>query len=137
MTAKEFLSQAFLLNRQIRLDTLRLEAMRSALYGRSAGFGSDGSGRSLSGDNRTENAIAKTLDFEDRLNAEIDKLVDKKLEIDRAISAVPDAVQREVLTRRYLLFQKWERIAEEMQMDLRWIFRIHSKALNQLTIESH
>ena len=49
---------------------------------------------------------------------------------------MPDDTQREVLTRRYLLYQKWEYIAVEMNYNIKWIFKLHGKALSKLTIES-
>ena len=37
-----------------------------------------------------------------------------------------------VLEKRYLCFQSWEQIAVEMGYDLRWLYRIHGKALEEV-----
>lgn len=131
MTAKEYLRQAYIIDRRLKLDTERLSAARSALYGKAARYGSDGS-KPVPRGNVTESAVLGVMELEERLNAEIDELAEKRREIECAVNAVPDEVQREVLTRRYLLYQKWEVIAEEMCYSERQVFRIHGAALKAL-----
>ncbi|MBQ7756681.1 MAG: hypothetical protein IJ031_07865 [Oscillospiraceae bacterium] len=136
MTPKEYLSQAFSIDRKINLDIEKARAMRASLYGRAVSYESDGS-QHVSGDNHIENAMLKVVEYEEKINAEIDELVNKRLEIEKAIKSVDDEVLQEILTRRYLQFQKWERIAVEMHLDLRWVYRLHGRALEQLTIIDH
>lgn len=134
MTAKEYLSQAYYIDRKIKLDVEKLEAMKASLYSRGASYESDGSRH------KTSNllpAVQKVIEYEETINAEIDKLVDKRIEIEATINAVGDEVQREILVRRYLKYQKWDRIAFEMHRDLRWIYRLHGRALSKLTIIDH
>lgn len=128
MTAKEYLQQAYRIDRKIKLDTEKLAAARSALYGKTARYDSDGS-KPVPCGNVTESAVLRVVELEERLTKEIDELTEKRLEIERTVNAVPDEVQREVLTRRYLLYQKWEVIAEEMCYSERQVFRIHGTAL--------
>lgn len=137
MNAKEYLKQAYYIDRKIELDREKLAKMESSLYGKSIRYDSDGAAHTASSDNSLEKAIAKVADYRAKINDEIDRLVNVRLEIEAAIEHVPDAVQREVLTRRYLLYQKWERIAVDMNLDLRWVYRLHGKALSKLAIESH
>ena len=49
------------------------------------------------------------------------------------IASVPDAVQREVLTRRYIIGQRWESIAIDMDYEVRHIYRLHGNALSILS----
>ena len=49
------------------------------------------------------------------------------------IASVPDAVQREVLTRRYIIGQRWESIAIDMDYEVRHIYRLHGNALSVLS----
>lgn len=128
MTAKEYLRQAYIIDRKIKLDTEKLAAARSALYGKTVRYDSDGS-KPVPHGNGTENAVLKLLELEERLDREIDELTVKRQEIERAVNVVPDEVQREVLTRRYLLYQKWEVIAENINYSERQVFRIHGVAL--------
>ncbi len=128
MTAKEYLRQAYIIDRKIKLDTERLSEMRSTLYGRGLSCESDGSQHVRRG-NGFESALLRVMEQEERLDTEIDQLTAKRAEIEKAIAAVPDEVQREVLTRRYLLYQDWSVIAEKMNYSERQVYRLHGKAL--------
>lgn len=131
MTAKEYLQQAYMIDRKIQLDSEKLAAARSALYGRSIRYDRDGS-NPLPKSNGTENAVLRVLELEEHLYKEIDRLTEKRQEIEQAVDSVPDEVQREVLTRRYLLYQKWELVAEEMNYSERHIRRLHEYALKKI-----
>lgn len=133
MTAKEYLQQAFKADRKIKLDIEKLSAMKSALYGKSVDYSSDGSS-SGTNENHTEIAIAKIIDYESQINAEIDGLIDKRLEIESSINQIKDETLREILTRRYLLYQKWELIAVKMNYNVQWIYKLHGRALSKIKI---
>lgn len=133
MTAKEYLQQAYIIDRRIKLDTEKLAAARSALYGKTVRYDSDGF-KPVPRVNGTENAVLRIMELEERLNREIDELTEKRQKIEQAVNAVPDEVQREILTRRYLLYQKWEVIAEEMCYSERRIFQIHGNALKNISV---
>lgn len=135
MTPKEYLQQAYRIDRKIKLDIEKLSAMRSALFGKAVSYESDGTQHTPHG-NGIEAAMLRVLEYEERINAEIDRLTDTRLKVEQVINLVPDDTQREVLTRRYLLYQKWEYIAVEMNYNIKWIFKLHGKALSKLTIES-
>lgn len=55
-------------------------------------------------------------------------------EIRQQIRIVPDATEQEILSRRYLLDQSWEKIAVEMGYSYRNITRIHGHALQHFEI---
>lgn len=50
-------------------------------------------------------------------------------EIRQQIRMVPDATEQEILSRRYLLGQRWEKISVEMDYDYRYVLKLHGKAL--------
>ena len=50
-------------------------------------------------------------------------------EIRQQISMVPDPTEQEILSRRYLLEQRWEKISVEMNYDYRYVLKLHGKAL--------
>ena len=132
---KAYLKQAFRLDRRISISIEKVNAMKSALHGRATTYDSDGSAHVPSG-NSVESALMKVLAYEQRINKEIDMLVDKRMEIEKTIKAMPDARLREILTRRYLLFQKWDYIANEMHYNIKWLHKLHNRAIAKLTIES-
>ena len=80
----------------------------------------------------TQGAISKIIDLETEINAEIDKLVDKRKEIEGIIRAVEDSTLRALLEYRYINGKKWEEIALMMGYDYRYILKIHGKALSVL-----
>lgn len=45
------------------------------------------------------------------------------------IERLPDSRQRSVLRRRYILGQRWERIARELHYDVRQIYRLHAQGI--------
>lgn len=81
-------------------------------------------------------AVSKAADLAAEIDREIDKLADLRREIEAAIRTVDDRVLYELLEYRYLDCMRWEEVAEAMSRDIRWIFRLHRKALSKLTIKS-
>lgn len=144
MTAKEYLQQAYILDRRINITLAKIEKMESALEYKSPSF--DSIGGSGQGDNMAD-TIAKIVDYKTQAQKLISELVDKRLEIEYAVQSVPDSVQREILERRYLLYQDWESrfnertgeyikgIAESMNYSPRWVFKQHGLALKNLKFE--
>lgn len=59
-----------------------------------------------------------------------------RAEVLQVISKVEDATDYEILTRRYIHGEKWEQIADKMNLDRRWITRRHRTAVESLTLES-
>ena len=84
-------------------------------------------------------AIAVLEGYAERVNAKWDKLVALRERAKELIARIIDWRCREVLTRRYLRGQSWERIAVDMEYDFRWVIRLHGRALRsilKLTLES-
>lgn len=137
MTAKEYLTQAFMLDRRIRIELEKVRAMRASLDYKSPALQGFGSGSPEGRDMQ----IARVLDHEAGARRLIGELVCRKLEIGLTLDRVSDLRLREILVRRYLSFQKWEQISVDMTIDLRWLYRLHKKGLAEveriLTIESH
>lgn len=147
MTAKQYLSQVYRLDRQIRLDEDKLRVMRSQLLRRCISYEADGSQHTAPAGNATEGALVALValvERRDMVEDERRRLVAKWLEIDTAIQAVPDAAQREVLTQRYLLYRDWSShydkrtgeyvkgIDELTGYEVRQVYRIHSSGLGYI-----
>ena len=52
-----------------------------------------------------------------------------KQEIATVIAEVPDTTLRTLLTKRYLNFEKWEKIAVDLNYSWRWTMKMHRQAL--------
>ena len=96
-----------------------------------------GETRSSGSGDRVGAAVDKIVQCEEEINRAMDCAVDLRSEIKGAIATVPDWKLREILTRRYILWQKWEQVAWEMDLEFRQTFHLHNRALTQLTIETH
>lgn len=69
----------------------------------------------------------------------IEEYIKKREEIKELIGEVRDTRQRNVLYRRYILFQDWESIAEQCHYNIRWVFQLHKEGLQVLkeSIKTH
>ncbi|GHU58892.1 hypothetical protein FACS1894133_4530 [Clostridia bacterium] len=137
MTAKEYLSQAFLLDKS---TNCKLEQVRSLheLATKATSTLSDVPPSGTRNVHRMEDVIVKILDLESEINDDINALVDLKCEIVKAIKRVDSAEYRTLLELRYLCFKSWSDIAVEMNYSQDHIFTVHRKALSKiiLTVKS-
>ena len=101
--------------------------------GKSVRYDSDGSKSERKG-NPVENAYCQLADYK----AEADKLLKEmssaREHTERLIDTVANPVQREVLTRRYIIGQRWEDIAESMNYSRQHVTRLHGYALKTLCL---
>lgn len=131
MTAKEYLLQAKYLDQQINNKICQLRMLNDlatkvtyTMTGMPGGFGDRAS--------KQDSVVTKIIDFQKEINADIDRLVDLKREILISIQALSSVEYQLVLEKRYIMFEKWEKIAADMNTDIRNIYRIHGKALLEL-----
>lgn len=132
MTKKEYLMQVYKMDRRIRILQGKVEKLRAGLEYHSPSLESGGGGGSP---DKMPDTLSKIMEYEQHAAQLQAAYVDKYIEIDRAIHSVEDGTLREVLERRYLLYQKWEQIAQEMHKDIRWIYRLHGRALDCMKID--
>ena len=129
MTAKEYLSQAFRLDRRIKSDLREIGELRALV----SGISSPGFERSYNPNRPTEAPFVKGLErvwsMEERINAEIDRLVAVKEEIRSVIDEVDDYDQRMLLRYRYIHLCSWDEIISQMHYGRSWIYALHGRAL--------
>lgn len=145
MTAKEYMEQARYLDMQINSKIEQVKTLNE-LATKVTTVYSDMPHSPNRNTGRMEETVAKMIDLESEIDRDIDALVDLKREIMRVVNSVESAEYRTILEMRYLQFKKWEQIALLMSTDLRWVYRMHGKALKEVqqiintplkTIESH
>lgn len=134
MTAKEYLNQAYRLNERINCDISELEDLRDM----SSRISSCNFEERFSGTRSTEppfvRYLGKIVEMEQKINAEIDLLVDLKAEIRTAVEQVENINERLVLQYRYIEGMTWERIAERLFADRSTVIRWHRKALKNFAV---
>ena len=81
---------------------------------------------------KTEGILAKIVDLENEIDADIDRLVAIRDGIKTIIEAVEDDRERLLLQYRYLDGRTFEEIAVQMHYSWRQIHRLHSRALSNL-----
>jgi len=81
---------------------------------------------------KTEEILAKIVDLEREIDADIDRLISIRDNIKAVIEAVEDDRERLLLQYRYLDGKTFEWIAVEMHYSWRQIHRLHSQALINL-----
>lgn len=77
------------------------------------------------------------IELEAEINGDICKLVQMKKDIVHKIKAVQNTEYQTLLELRYLCFKSWEQIAVDMGYELRWLYRLHHRALDAVTEISH
>lgn len=130
MTAKEYLGQAYRIDQRINSKLEQVASLR-ALATKATSTLSDtpqGGSRNVQA---MEATIVKIVDLENEINEDIDTLVDLKREIVGVIKHIQNPEYQTLLELRYLCFYSWEKVAVEMEYDLRYMHKLHRKALEQ------
>lgn len=134
MTAKEYLKQAYRLDHRIDSDIAEMERLREMAFS----VGSPGLEEHYNPNRPTEAPYARTLEkvwsLEEKINSEIDRLVDLKAQIRTVIEAVTDTDERMVLRYRYIHNMTWERIGDELHADKSTVRRWHGSALAHVVL---
>lgn len=131
MTAKQFLRAVRGIDRRIDNETEQLERLRAKLE---AGRLSAITGMPRGGSSDWTDTANALVVLEQRLNARVREMVQLKLAAMDAIERIEKLRYREVLTYYYLYGQTWERVSETMQLDLRWVYRLHGLALREVAV---
>lgn len=136
MTSKEYLSQAYLLDKRIKSKTEQLKCLRD-LATRTNMPLSDMPKNPNRGNSKMEDAVLKIVALEDEISEDILNLVTLKQEIMHSIKKVENSEYQMLLELRYLCFKTWEEISVEMGYEIRHIYRLHKRALNEVVTKCH
>lgn len=136
MTAKEHLGQAYRLDQRINSKIEQVASLNELATKCTS---------SLTGMPRNPNrasstmadAVAKIIDLQAEINRDIDRLVDLKREIVSVIKSIDNLEYQTLLEKRYLCFLTWEQIAVDMGYDLRYLHKLHNRALLKVEIPTH
>lgn len=131
MTARDYLSQARVLDQAINARLERIARLRALVNGRAAR--TDGMPRGGTGIDWTD-TVVKIDEMERALDKDIDRLIDLKREIAEVIAAVPDMRYRTLLEYRYLCGWSWRRIARTMNYSEDWTRHAHGRALQMVRV---
>lgn len=133
MTAKEYLSQYSSLDREIHILQEQVKDLEEKAESISHMSGSSNS----SAFDKIGKTVARLVDTKNEIISMIDRLLALKKEIEGVIAELENPKYSQILTLRYINGQKWENIAQIMHMDLRWVHRLHGRALQKFQIPDH
>ena len=129
MTSKEYLSQAYHLDKRIDSKIEQLKALNLLATKCTSTLSDMPKSQSIS-NSRLEDTVVKIVDLQEEINRDIDRLVDLKREIVEVIKSVDNTEYQILLEKRYLCFHTWEQIAVDMHYSGKWIQKLHDRALD-------
>ena len=131
---KAELNRARIAERAYRLARDKANAYGQLLMcGKSVRYENDGGTHERKG-NPVENAYCRLADYDDEADRLFREFITARERAEELIASVPDPVQREVLTRRYIIGQRWEEIAECMGYSRQHVTRLHGYALKKMCL---
>ena len=81
---------------------------------------------------RQEAAVLRYTELKADINSRIARLFEIKRELFELVDEIEDPRIRTLIVYRYLNRMTFEAIADKMGYDLRWVYRIHKKALGEV-----
>lgn len=129
--AKTLLSQAWYCYQAIEAKLNDIERLRSLAEKVTTSY-SIAPANTGTGD-RIPDAVARIIELQDEIGNSIEELRNTRKEVEQIITEnFPAGTVRVILYRRYILTQRWERIATEMCYSIKWIWKLHGRALAEL-----
>ena len=134
MNAKEYLSQAWYLDKRIKTKEQQLDWLRSHAAYVSPKI-SDEPKVTVSGRRSpVEEAVVRIVELENEINSSIANLMTLKQEIGKAIRSVNNMECETLLEMRYLIFLDWSQIASQLDYSQDYIYHLHRKALGLVRV---
>ena len=134
MTIRDYLSQAYRLDQRIDSNIREVSTLRKMMGSISSPVLGDRVQTSRPAEAPFVRSIEKIMLLEEKINAEIDLLVDLKEQIRGVIAAVPDTDERMVLSYRYVHNLTWEQISDELNESISTVKRRHKSALDHAVL---
>lgn len=129
MKIKDYLGQAYRLDQRINSDIEELTRLREMSTSISSPCWEERVQTSRCTDAPFVRSLHKIMELEEKINDEIDRLVDLKEQIRTVIDAVPNTDERMVLRYRYIHNCTWEQIGLELNADKSTVRRWHNTAM--------
>lgn len=130
MNAREFLSQAYQIDKRIAAKTDEIAQIRARLTKATAQL----TGMPRGGNSDWTDVDIKVMELEAQLKADLKALCSIKARVAEAISTVGDESYRTLLQLRYQDYYSFERIAVEMNYSWRHTLRLHKAALKAVRV---
>ena len=127
---KHYLRQAFKIEHRINSKLEQLESLRALAEKTTTTLELTPKGQG--GAKTTENIVTKMVDLENEIKSDIEGLLDIKTDVQTTIKTVEEPELELLLELRYLCYQDWNEIAQEMNYEVSWVHRLHGRALSKI-----
>lgn len=131
MNAKEYLGQAYRLDQRINSKLEQVAILRSLTQKVTVSYESEPVSRTRNVSS-LEDSILRLMEAENKLNCDISALVDLKQEVSAVIHKVKTPEYQLLLEQRYLCFKSWCEIAASLNLEERYVYKVHGRALQEI-----
>lgn len=128
MDAREYLEEIKRHDVLINNKLAEVQQLRCLVVSVTAPIGGEG----VQGTKQTDrmgDTIAKIIDLENEINAEIDKFIDMKRERIALIQQIPKQLQYDLIHNHYVQYKSLVDFAKEKNYSYAWILEVHDEAL--------
>ncbi len=127
--AKEYLLSIALLDAKIDARVSEMDDLKDKLLKITPTLSPDKGGGAGGTQDKMAGTMARIVDMQRQINADIDALIDRKAAAQKMLDSMKNPVHMTILHRRYFLHQPFERIASDMNYSWRWVCKLHGRAL--------
>jgi hypothetical protein len=131
-SAKDYLSQAYRIDQRINSKIEQVQSLRALSTKATVTLSDIPPSKGTRNVHRMEDVIAKMIDLESEINADLNRLIDLKHEIITVVKCVENPELQTILELRYLCFKTWEEIAVEINWSIRQVYYMHGEALREV-----
>lgn len=128
MEAKEYLEQLLFLDREISSKIATIQSLKSLAEKCTATLSDMPKGQTMK---TKEDIIIKKVILEQKLDLNVDQLIDHKKEAMEKIEGMGEPIYKILLWERYINGKSWVRIAQNLNYSNMQIHRLHSNALKE------
>ncbi len=128
MSSKEFLNKIRYIDMMINCKLEQVAELRSMLLPGAIRYDKDKVQTSHNADSISD-TVAKVMELEEKINGDIDKLVELKSVAREKIERMENEIEKVILYKRYFGNESFENIAVECGYSWRWIHKLHNDAL--------
>ena len=79
-----------------------------------------------------DDAYVKIINLNDYINEKVDKLIDLKYQLIKAIEQLDDSKERTIIWMKYISSKSWDEIAEELKISKTTLFILHDEAVKKI-----
>ena len=129
MTAKEYLRRIRGMELDLRTIEGEITEIETALTHITPKYQTDGWVNSSGSNDKMTDGVSKLIAKRWEYEKAWDALIDERDTVEKALFQMTNRVHANILWWYYIKAVRWERVAVEVNMDMRWVYRLHGRAL--------